>query len=166
MRGLSPWLLGFSLVVGLGFLHHFAGTSSEPGDTPEIGMAADDAEAPRGDAVLIVEVESRDLLERLRGRFPREKLLVSERNVVAVEGCIFAYGLEAVSGPLNRLGWADRPLDLVSRQRGAVTGNAPANALAPGPNVIADLARKSELTRRDAMALLDQLETAPLAPRR
>jgi hypothetical protein len=109
--------------------------------------------------VLIVEVESRDLLERLRRRFPRARLLVSERDVVAIEGCIFTYDLEAVSGPLNRLGWSNRRIDLVTRPRGPrAEAAALPSAPAPGSNLIADLAKKPELSRGDALALLRELE--------
>ena len=165
MRGLAPWLLGFGLVAGLALLHQFAGFARAPEEWVEqSGFAAPEASAS-GETVLIVEVESRDLLERLRGRFPRARLLVSERDVVAIEGCIFAYDLEAVSGPLNRLGWANRRIDLVSRPRGPVadaagfSGGPPSSGTpAAGPARLADLAKKPELTRSDALALLRELE--------
>lgn len=153
MRGLSPWLLGFGLVVGLTMLHHFAGTA--PGEIVSLGTAESSAPAGRDATVLVVEVESRDLLERLRSRLPRARILVSERDVVAIEGCIFAYDLEAVNGPLNRLGWGDRRIDLVSQLRGPA---AEATGPAPGSSPIAELARKPELSRGDALALLRELD--------
>ncbi len=173
MRGLSPWLLGLGLVIGLTLLHHFAGSARDSGEAAaqiESAASADDESLESGGAVLIVEVESRDLLERLRSRLPRARILVSERDVVAIEGCIFAYDLEAVNGPLNRLGWGNRRIDLVSRPRGpsaeaAAQSSAPAQA--PGGNLIADLAKKPELSRNDALALLRELDAPdPSASRR
>jgi hypothetical protein len=160
VRGFSPWLLGLSLVVGLGLLQRFPAAHG-PDDAFERGApdSESEADAPeRGSTVLVVEVESRDLLERLRRRLPRASLLVSERNVIAIEGCIFAYDLEAVSGPLNRLGWGDRRIDLVTRARAPAAGAPPPPAHAQAPNLIADLAKKPTLTRSDAMALLRDLD--------
>jgi hypothetical protein len=162
VRGLSPWWLGFGLVVGLGLLHRFPG-ARPPDDAVERAAPESVQDAPeRGSAVLVVEVESRDLLERLRRRFPRERLLVSERDVIAIEGCIFAYELEAVSGPLNRLGWGDRRIDLITRARAPAAASR-SGAEAPGSaqgesNLIADLAKKKELSRNDALALLRDLD--------
>jgi hypothetical protein len=162
VRGFSPWLLGFTLVVGLALLHRFAGLARDDhAETLESGPLASThgTDPARGGTVLIVEVESRDLLERLRRRFPRARLLVSERDVVAIEGCIFTYDLEAVSGPLNRLGWSNRRIDLVTRPRGPrAEAAALPSAPAPGSNLIADLAKKPELSRGDALALLRELE--------
>jgi hypothetical protein len=162
VRGLSPWLLGFSLVVGLGWVYHFRDAARGPDEAhDETAPAAYEADADGRATVLVVEVESRDLLERLRRRLPRSSLLVSERDVIAIEGCIFAYDLEKVSAPLNRLGWGDRRIDLVSRPRGpaAAAGALPsAPAAQPGPNLIADLAKKPELTRGDALAMLRELD--------
>jgi len=124
--------------------------------------------ALQGDSVLIVEVESRDLLERLRDRLPRQRVLLSERDVIAIEDCIFAYDLEKVGAPLSRLGWSDRPLEIVARERGVV-GAADASATAAAPSAesstLAELAKKPTLTRSEAMALLTELDS-PAARRR
>ncbi len=149
-------------MVGLGILHHFVGLVPDlDGAAAQDASAASEAEAgvERGGTVLIVEVESRDLLERVRSRLPRARILVSERDVVAVDGCIFAYDLEAVNGPLNRLGWGGRRIDLVTRPRGPAAG--PAAPVAPSTSTaraaIAELAKKPELSRSDALALLHEL---------
>jgi len=176
MRGSGLWSLSLSVVLLLGLSQHLGwtakllprlglGTSSE---SPIVGLSELPESAPHepvGEPVLVVTVESRALLEHVRSKFAKHRIVASGRDVFALDGgCIFAYDLEAVGAPLTKLGWAHRPLQIVGGER---PGSAPealgepsASSTTPvdGPRLIGELAKKDKLTPGDAMLLLEHID--------
>ena len=120
---------------------------------------------PTEPAVLVVVVESSAHLELLRAKLIRHGLRASTSRAFAVRDAVFAADLESASGPLNSLGWASRPLTIVSRDRRAAAPagggegrTATDRSPGRGGNLIADLAKKDRLTQADARALLEHLD--------
>jgi hypothetical protein len=172
MQNMFFWFVGLNLAVIACAIYYF-GAAVLPEDVtnavlPEAITAAEPAEPP----VLVVIVETSAQLERLRRSLPPSRVLTSTQRAFAVDGAVFASDMEAASVPLNALGWAARPFEIVSRERGPTgAGQAAPDAAgvpgAPGAtgNLIADLAKKDRLTHAEARALLDHLDGPP-PPRR
>jgi hypothetical protein len=175
MRSNFFWSAG----LGLGMLAcalYYVGVPALPADVAEIADAVlPDAFAGSDEAappVLVVIVETQAHLELLRQAFGRRTVLQSTKGAFAIEDTVFASDLEAVSAPLNALGWAERPLSIVSRERRVV--DVPRDAGTPGGLgdsgrkglSLAEIARKDSLSRAEAQILLDRLEDPLLFQRR
>ena len=158
------WWLGFGAVVlalaGPSLARWSGERASAAGDAL-VRMASAEADRPEGPAVLVLLVENRDQLDRLRSRFDRRRILASSRRAFAVEGLVAASNLEAASEPLNTLGWSDRPLDIVSRARATAPVPQAEGTAGSAASSIAELARQDRLSRSDALRLLDQLDRPP-----
>ena len=165
MRSLHYWLLGMSFVVAVAVGAERVGRAGDPSTGASlVGWLGASPSAGASDApVIVLLVETRASLVQLRQKLRGQAVLAESKRAFALEGLVVASSLEAASDPLNQLGWASRPLEIVSRaqgQRAARDRPGPGSPEGAGPSLAA-LAQKDRLTRADAERLLDHLDRAP-----
>jgi hypothetical protein len=150
-----------ALAVFSGMLWFSVGREQLVPASPLLSMAP----ARSKDAVLVIVVRDAAAIEGLRRRIPREHIVSSHPDAIALAGGrIFATRIEAASAPLSELGWADRRLEIVDpASRATATSHAgPAAAGAGAEN----LATQETLTLGETLRLLDETSGVPPAPQR
>jgi len=117
--------------------------------------------------VLVVVLGSRDAVDDVRRALRPEHIVADSGGAVAVAGGrILAADLAAASEPLNRAGWADRPVEILRvRPRDPRPGSAVGSETAPAPGSaehLAALVQKPTLSRGEQLAVLRALNEGAL----
>jgi len=172
MKSFHLWLLGMTVAGLVGLVYHFGDERARdllPAARDQLSswIPQTSRSEPARRPVTVILASNLSQLHRLRLKLGREYILADSAKAFALRGgSVVASDLSAASGPINALGWSDRPLEILSpRARKPPAPSAddasPGGGL-PSPErsleVIRDLAKKDTLTQSEAWLLLEHLE--------